>query len=441
MNAPVAHAEILSPALQSRKDTLAREFRDAEPFPHVVFTDFFAPEFAELLLGDFPTFEARHAMGEMGEVGRKATRSDVRDISTAYSRLDDFLQAPEFLGLMSAITGIPDLLYDPDYHGGGTHENLHGQGMYIHVDFNYHPRGWHRRLNLIVYLSPEWEEEWGGSLTLHSDAWEPSTDTVRSIPPQFNLGVLFETSEHSWHGFSHVDLPESRRDLSRKSFAIYLYTEDRPVNEVAARHSTIYVPDGMPDDVGPGTVLNEEQSELLGRRFNEFRSMLKHQYDRQLELAQTVDDLTAGNRRLEKQYQELDQAYRSLNEYRELALRLGDVTRDVFPQDAIVLVASAGDENLLKFGSFSGWHFPRADSGDYLGYNPADSDAAIAHLEDLRAQGADYLLLPATSFWWLEHYPGLAEHLDLNYQRILGMDGTCVVFDLSARVAGSSAKP
>lgn len=290
---PVTHAEILNPRLQSDKEALAREFSEADPYPHVVISDFFSPDVSKRLLDDFPSFEERFAKGEMGDVGRKAARRDVRGISDAYREVDDYLQTPEFLDFVSEITGFSALIYDAEYHGGGTHENVDGASLYTHVDFNYHPKGWHRRLNLIVYLSPEWEDEWGGNLELHSDPWDPSTDRAKSVSTKFNQAVLFETSEHSWHGFRPIKLPDDRRHLTRKSFAVYLYTKDRPADQTAASHSTIYIPFGMPDDVQAGSVLTEEQQQLLNSRFNEYRHMLKLQYDRQLRMS---EEFRAGYR-------------------------------------------------------------------------------------------------------------------------------------------------
>jgi Rps23 Pro-64 3,4-dihydroxylase Tpa1-like proline 4-hydroxylase len=144
------------------------------------------------------------------------------------------LQSQEFLDFVSDLTGIPDLLHDPDYVGGGTHENRHGQGLDAHVDFNYHPRTrWHRRLNLIVYLNEQWEPGWGGELELHSDPWDVEANRTVSILPGMNRAVIFETTETSWHGFSQIRLPQGHRHASRRSFAICLYTRERPAQETA----------------------------------------------------------------------------------------------------------------------------------------------------------------------------------------------------------------
>ncbi|HET9483350.1 MAG TPA: 2OG-Fe(II) oxygenase, partial [Xanthomonadales bacterium] len=240
---------VLNPSVAAARGAHADAFRSAAPFRHVVIEDFLDRELAGRLLAEFPTFDARYALNEMGQVGGKAVREEVRALSEPYRTLDAYIQTPEFLRFGSDVTGIPDLLYDPDYVGGGTHENVHGQSLDQHVDFNYHPgTKWHRRLNLIVYLNPGWEEAWGGNLELHRDPWNAANDYVRRVQPLMNRCVIFETTESSWHGFTRIELPEERRTRSRKSFAIYLYTKERPREETAPAHATVYVPDTLPAD-------------------------------------------------------------------------------------------------------------------------------------------------------------------------------------------------
>ncbi|MGC1551068.1 MAG: 2OG-Fe(II) oxygenase, partial [Rhodanobacter sp.] len=130
---------------------------------------------------------------------------------------------------MSSMTGISDLLPDPRMYGGGTHENRHGQSMDTHVDFNYdQDHGYHRRLNLIVYLNKEWDESWGGAIELHSNPRDQEANKVVAFNCLFNRAIVFKTNEYSWHGFERVTLPESERNRSRKSLSIYLYTKARP---------------------------------------------------------------------------------------------------------------------------------------------------------------------------------------------------------------------
>ena len=92
---------------------------------------------------------------------------------------------------------------------------------------------------------------------------------------------------------------------------------------------------------------------------------------------------------------------------------------EVIPSGATVLVAGKGDEALLRLDGRTGWHFPMAEDGRYAGFHPAGDTAAIAQLEALRARGADHLLLPATTLWWLDHYEGLRRHLEDRYTALL----------------------
>jgi GT2 family glycosyltransferase len=100
------------------------------------------------------------------------------------------------------------------------------------------------------------------------------------------------------------------------------------------------------------------------------------------------------------------------------------------PADAAVVVASRGDDELIRFDERRGWHFPQMPNGVYAGHHPADSTDAITQLETLRRQGASHFLIPRTSMWWLDHYPELGSHLSQHYREVV-RDEACVVFELN----------
>jgi Sulfotransferase family len=126
-------------------------------------------------------------------------------------------------------------------------------------------------------------------------------------------------------------------------------------------------------------------------------------------------------------------------DYARLVSCVREVIESDIPPNALVLVATRGDDEFLAFEGPRGWHFPRDRDGTYAGRYPTDSEAAIAHLEELRAQGATHLVLPETAFWWLAYYEGLRRHLDTAYQRI-GDDERVIVYDITCERPRSTRK-
>lgn len=116
--------------------------------------------------------------------------------------------------------------------------------------------------------------------------------------------------------------------------------------------------------------------------------------------------------------------------YEELAPQVAALVEELTPVGAIVLVVSKGDEDLVRFEGRSGWHFPRASTGQYAGHHPLDGRWAVEHLEALRASGGAYLVLPATYYWWFDHYPELEQHLRGRYERIPCPEEVCRVYRL-----------
>jgi Rps23 Pro-64 3,4-dihydroxylase Tpa1-like proline 4-hydroxylase len=285
--------DLISPPVLQRAAALRDAFQAAQPFRHVVVDEFLTRHYCQQLMGQFPAFDPQHALNEFGQVGRKSVFQQLPKLGPAYERFDRMLRSREFLSFIGEISGIPKLLYDPDYVGGGTHENLEGQELDPHVDFNYHPRTkLHRRLNLILFLNAEWEPQWGGNLELHRNPWlPPEENDIQAIVPVANRCVLFETSEHSWHGFSRIQLPAECKQVSRRSIAVYFYTRQRPACEVAPDHSTVYVQRPLPAHLAPGHTLTEadvgEMRDLLARRDQQLQFL----YKRELKFSALLDSI------------------------------------------------------------------------------------------------------------------------------------------------------
>lgn len=219
-------------------DALARTFRAAEPFPHLVFENFLEPAFARDVAAAYPDFENASQVGlQFAKVNerRKVQVCDSKLFPPPVKTLADLVNGPAFLALLERITGIPNLLADESFGGGGIHETAAGGWLDVHVDFNWFAeRQWHRRLNLLVFLNETWPESWGGQLEL----WDEKVKRChRSVLPVLNRAVLFATSGISYHGVQRITCPEG---VYRKSFAAYYYTREAPPGWTGEKHSTIF---------------------------------------------------------------------------------------------------------------------------------------------------------------------------------------------------------
>lgn len=120
-------------------------------------------------------------------------------------------------------------------------------------------------------------------------------------------------------------------------------------------------------------------------------------------------------------------AGRRFPEYVRLIRQVKALVHRHIPAGASVVVVSKGDDELVRLSDRRGLHFPGHGDGRYAGHYPADSDAAVHELEALRLAGASFVVFPETSFWWLEHYPGLTRHLAVRSSQVFS-DESCQIF-------------
>jgi GT2 family glycosyltransferase len=121
---------------------------------------------------------------------------------------------------------------------------------------------------------------------------------------------------------------------------------------------------------------------------------------------------------------------RHTDEYRTLVGRVREAVFEHVPRRSVVAVISRGDEDLLQLGDRIGCHFPQADDGTYAGHYPADSAACILEIDRLRRAGLEFVVVPAPSLWWLDHYKDFAVHLHERHRLLWRDEAVAAIFDI-----------
>ena len=147
------------------------------------------------------------------------------DISLIPQLLRDMLtelNGPEFLSYLERVTGIRGLIPDPYLAGGGLHSSGPGGVLAPHADFHQYGRlALFRRINVLVYLNPEWDAADGGMLELYERG---TKHAAVEILPLYGRMVMFLTDDRSIHGFSRP----VAAGRWRNSLALYYYTAEPP---------------------------------------------------------------------------------------------------------------------------------------------------------------------------------------------------------------------
>ena len=110
-----------------------------------------------------------------------------------------------------------------------------GGFLNMHVDFNWHHKLqlW-RRLNAIVYLTPNWQEQWGGDLILQKEG----DSTVTKVQPVFNRAVIFNVDDKCFHG--QPEPLKCPNNISRNLFSSFYYSRMKSKDTSSDPHFTKY---------------------------------------------------------------------------------------------------------------------------------------------------------------------------------------------------------
>jgi Rps23 Pro-64 3,4-dihydroxylase Tpa1-like proline 4-hydroxylase len=124
---------------------------------------------------------------------------------------------PRVVDKVSKITGMAELHADKNLYAGGL--SLMGRGNFLnpHLDNSHNnQRTEYRVLNLLYYVSPDWNESKGGNLELWPDGLKKPPVTLAS---RFNRLIVMTTGPDSWHSVNQVKVDSPRCCVSNYYFS------------------------------------------------------------------------------------------------------------------------------------------------------------------------------------------------------------------------------
>jgi Rps23 Pro-64 3,4-dihydroxylase Tpa1-like proline 4-hydroxylase len=199
-------------------------YQNNQPYPHIVIEDFLTASVAKKAMEAFPKVKDEGWIHYVHVNEKKHGLNKLELLPNYIQGVISELNKPEFVAYLSKLTGIDNLIADDSLEGGGLHQTEKGGYLNIHADFTVHPhkRNWRRRVNLLVYLNENWEEDYKGQLELWS---RDMKECVQKISPLLNRCVIFNTDDDSFHGLPDpIACPDT---MTRKSIALYYYTEEQ----------------------------------------------------------------------------------------------------------------------------------------------------------------------------------------------------------------------
>ena len=147
---------------------------------------------------------------------RKKTFAKLGNLSPLIEKVTDAFHAAIVVSAISKVTELSGLEPDPELYAGGISMMQQGDFLNPHIDNSHDKlRKRYRRLNLLYYVTPDWERMNGGNLEL----WDKNVKVPVEIESSFNRLVVMETNRTSWHSVNPVRIDGSRCCVSNYYFS------------------------------------------------------------------------------------------------------------------------------------------------------------------------------------------------------------------------------
>lgn len=223
------------PALDSLKEIYSKNV----PVEHIYLDSFFSEEDVKSLLSEWPSLQDERwsSLKRMVDYG-VGSKLEISKLELMGQKTQEILRkviSQEFIQSLEYVTGIKNLKSDIELYGGGLVYTPTGGFLKVHADFNYYDKiKMYRRINIIIYLNEDWQDDWNGNL----EFWSEDMIKVKSYPPRLNTCILFHVHDKAFHGYpDKIKCPDT---TGRKSINLYYYTEVNDELQDKAPHKTIW---------------------------------------------------------------------------------------------------------------------------------------------------------------------------------------------------------
>lgn len=214
-------------------------WKNSLPFPNLEFKNFLNDETVISMKNEITDSYRKH-----NNLLKNFTRNgshmielcEAGDICPLAHKLIGDLHSKYFIDWLEKVTGIDGLIPDPWLVGASYMRCYRGDSLQVHSDFNWNEKlKLHRKLTLVIYLNPEWEESWNGDIQL----WDKNrTQCMQKYYPMNGNLVLWEYSKYAFHGHPHsLNCPDH---ITRDGFRLFYYISDAEHKSDDPPHRSLY---------------------------------------------------------------------------------------------------------------------------------------------------------------------------------------------------------
>ena len=210
----------------------APDFRSGKPFPFLILDNFFEKNFFEKLSKDLDD-RSNKVLGK--EFDTSVEKNKIinlnKKLPNTIAQILKILTSDTWIKNLRILSGVIDLTPDKGHNEvlSNFHEMTESGFLGSHVDHSNHPTSKKKHvLNIIIYLSENWDSSFGGNTLLYNKKGKRVEKLIKYIP---NRLLIFLHTPYSFHG---VDLLKPNLNQVRKTLYLDFYSDlDNPYKHLS----------------------------------------------------------------------------------------------------------------------------------------------------------------------------------------------------------------